>query len=41
MEREENDRPFSSKDLLTPPIAVPFILAIGIIIWTMIKDRLG
>jgi len=41
MESEDNGRRFSAKDLLTPPIAVPFLLAVGIVLWTLLKNRLG
>jgi len=39
---DQNDTPsFSAKDLLNPPFAVPFLLAVGIVIWVLLKPHLG
>jgi len=41
MNEDNGTTHFTAKDLLTPPFAVPFLLAVGIVVWVFLKPYLG
>lgn len=41
MTDEKENTGFTAKDLLNPPFAVPFLLAVGIVLWVFLKPSLG